>query len=153
MFEDLDQDQRSTILDSLQILGSNITNAFSSLTQSTANILYTMILKLPNMATLLIISLLATFFISKDWYRLVKKIHYLVHEKVDNKMCQVHVSLQRELLVFLKAEFILTFITACIVLVGLLILCVEHALPIAHIIWLVDFIPYIGAMVIFLPWT
>src|SRR5699024_37435 len=40
MFEDLDQDQRSTILDSLQILGSNITNAFSSLTQSTANILY-----------------------------------------------------------------------------------------------------------------
>src|SRR5699024_63256 len=44
MFEDLDQDQRSTILDSLQILGSNITNAFSSLTQSTANILYTMIL-------------------------------------------------------------------------------------------------------------
>src|SRR5699024_10666160 len=29
MFEDLDQDQRSTILDSLQILGSNITNAFS----------------------------------------------------------------------------------------------------------------------------
>src|SRR5699024_10034241 len=34
MFEDLDQDQRSTILDSLQILGSNITNAFSSLTQS-----------------------------------------------------------------------------------------------------------------------
>src|SRR5699024_11825554 len=60
MFEDLDQDQRSTILDSLQILGSNITNAFRSLTQSTANILYTMILKLPNIPTLLIISLIAT---------------------------------------------------------------------------------------------
>src|SRR5690625_2840583 len=29
MFEDLDQDQRSTILDSLQILGSNITDARS----------------------------------------------------------------------------------------------------------------------------
>jgi len=152
MFEDLDQDQRSTILDSLQILGSNITNAFSSLTQSTANILYTMILKLPNMATLLIISLLATFFISKDWYRLVKKIHYLVPEKVHNKIDQVHLSLQKALLGFLKAEFKLTFITACIVLVGLLILRVEHALTIALIIWIVDFIPYIGAILIFLPW-
>src|SRR5699024_12595131 len=79
------------------------------ISQSTANILYTIILKLPNMATLLIISLLATFFISKDWYRLVKKIHYLVPEKVHNKIDQVHLSLQKALLGFLKAEFKLTF--------------------------------------------
>src|SRR5699024_4816125 len=152
MFEDLDQDQRSTVLDSLQILGTNLTNAFSSLTQSTANGLYTMILKLPNMATLLIISLLATFFISKDWYRLVKKIHKVVPEKVHDKIDQIHLSLQRALLGFLKAELKLTFLTACIVLVGLLILRVEHALTIALIIWIVDFLPYIGAILIFLPW-
>src|SRR5690625_5578693 len=33
MVEDLDQDQISTMLDSLQILGANITNSLSSLTQ------------------------------------------------------------------------------------------------------------------------
>src|SRR5699024_12884336 len=70
MFEDLDQDQRSTVLDSLQILATNLTNAFSSLTQSTANGLYTMILKLPNMSTLLIFLFLFTFFIIKLWYLL-----------------------------------------------------------------------------------
>lgn len=152
MFEDLDQDQRSTVIDSIQILGTNLTNAFSSLTQSTANGLYTLILKLPNMATLLIISLLATFFISKDWYRLVKKLHQVVPEKVHDKIDQIHLSLQRALLGFFKAELKLTFLTACLVLVGLLILRVEHALTIALIIWLVDFLPYIGAILIFLPW-
>lgn len=152
MFEDLDQDQRSTVLESIQVLGTNLTNAFSSVTQSTANGLYTMILKLPNMATLLVISLLATFFISKDWYRLVKKVHQLVPEKVHDKIDQIHLSLQRALLGFLKAELKLTFLSACIVLVGLLILRVEHALTIALIIWLVDFLPYIGAILVFLPW-
>src|SRR5690625_4210449 len=72
LFEDLDQDKKSTILDSLQILGSNITNAFIFLIQSTANILYKNILKLPNMTNLFIYFLLATFFISKYLYRLVK---------------------------------------------------------------------------------
>ncbi len=152
MFEDLDQDQRSTVLDSVQILGSNLTNAFSNLTQSTANGLYTLILKLPNMATLLVISLLATFFISKDWYRLVKKMHQVVPNKVHDKIDQIHSSLQRALLGFLKAELKLTFLTACLVLIGLLILRVEHALTIALIIWIVDFLPYIGAILVFLPW-
>lgn len=152
MFEDLDQDQRSTVLDSVQILGTNLTNAFSTLTQSTANGLYTIILKLPNMATLLIISLLATFFISKDWYRLVRRLHQIVPEKVHDKIDQIHLSLQRALLGFLKAELKLTFMTACLVLIGLLILRVEHALTIALIIWMVDFFPYIGAIIIFLPW-
>lgn len=152
MFEDLDQNQRSTVLDSVQILGSNLTNAFSKLTQSTANGLYTLILKLPNMATLLVISLLATFFISKDWYRLIKKMHQIVPDRVHDKIDQIHSSLQRALLGFLKAELKLTFLTACIVLIGLLILRVEHALTIALIIWIVDFLPYIGAILVFLPW-
>src|SRR5699024_7243278 len=152
MFKDLDQDQRSTVLDSVQILGSNLTNAFSNLTQSTANGLYTLILKLPNMATLLVISLLATFFISKDWYRLIKKMHQIVPDRVHDKIDQIHSSLQRALLGFLKAELKLTFLTACIVLIGLLILRVEHALTIALIIWIVDFLPYIGAILVFLPW-
>src|SRR5699024_1706193 len=60
---------------------------------------------------------------------------------------------QRALLGFLKAEFKLTFISAVIVLIGLLILRVEHALSIALIIWIVDFMPYLGAILVFLPWV
>jgi len=57
------------------------------------------------------------------------------------------------LLGFLKAEFKLTFITAVIVFTGLLILRVEHALSIALIVWILDFLPYLGAILVFLPWV
>jgi len=105
------------------------------------------------MVTILIISLLATFFISKDWERVVHALHHKVPKRVQTRINQIYEGLQRTLLGFLKAEFKLTFISAVIVLIGLLILQVEHALTIALIIWIVDFLPYIGAILIFLPWA
>lgn len=152
-FKDLDQGPKGTLLDSLQFVGERLTNTFSSLIQGTGNGLYFIISKLPNFATVLIISLLATFFISKDWERIILNLHEKIPEKVHLRINQVHDGLQRALLGFLKAELKLTFITACIVFAGLLILRVEHALSIALIVWIVDFLPYIGAILIFLPWA
>src|SRR5699024_6759806 len=103
-------------------------------------------------ATLLVISLLATFFISKDWYRLIKKMHQIVPDRVHDKIDQIHSSLQRALLGFLKVELKFIFFTPCFFLIGLLFLSFEHALTIALIIWIVDFLPYIGAILVFLPW-
>src|SRR5699024_11590161 len=40
-----------------------------------------------------------------------------------------------------------------LVFIGFLILGVEHALTVALIICLIDFLPYIGAIIIFLPWS
>lgn len=153
LFKDLDHTQRSTILDSMQLIGAKLTSAFSTGAQATANGLYNLILKLPNMATILIISLLATFFMSKDWYRLVMKVHKIVPERVHKKINQVNESLQKALLGFLKAEVKLTFLTALTVFIGLSIMRVEHALTIALIVWIVDFLPYIGAILVFLPWA
>lgn len=153
LFRDLEQGQQSTLLDSLQFIGERLTNTFSSIIQSTGNGLYFIISKLPNFATILIISLLATFFISKDWDRIILKLHDKIPEKVHVRINQIYEGLQRALLGFLKAELKLTFITACIVFTGLLILRVEHALSIALIVWIVDFLPYIGSILVFLPWT
>ncbi len=153
LFRDLDPSQRSTILESMQFAGEKLTNAFSAIVQALGNGLYFIISKLPNFATTLIISLLATFFISKDWFRIVEKLHKKIPKTVQTRINQIHEGLQRTLLGFLKAEFKLTFISAVIVFVGLLILRVEHALSIALIIWIVDFLPYLGAIILFLPWV
>lgn len=153
LFQDLDHTQRSSILDSMQFIGEKLTNAFSGLVQALGNGLYIVITKLPNFATILIISLLATFFISKDWDRIVLSIHNKIPKKVQTWINQIYEGLQRALLGFLKAEFKLTFISAVIVFVGLLILRVDHALSIALIIWIVDFLPYLGAIIVFLPWV
>lgn len=153
MFRDLEQGQQGTLLDSMQFVGERLTNTFSTIIQSIGNGLYIVISKLPNFATILIISLLATFFISKDWERIILKLHEKIPEKIHRRINQIHEGLQSALLGFLKAELKLTFISACIVFAGLLILRVEHALSIALIVWIVDFAPYIGAILVFLPWA
>ncbi len=153
IFRDLDHTQKSTLFESLQFIGERLTDTFSSLLQSLGNGLYFVIRKLPNLATTFIISLLAAFFISKDWTRIVKLMHKKIPENVHSKINQFHAGLQRALLGFLKAEFKLTFISAVMVFLGLTIMRVDHALTIALIIWIVDFMPYIGAILIMGPWA
>lgn len=153
LFQGLDASQQNTVLDSMQFLGEKITNAFSSLVQSLGNGFYLVFRSLPNLITVIFFSLLASFFISKDWHIIVRRLHERVPKKVQQRINDVHEGLQRALFGFLKAEFKITFISAVIVFIGLLILRVEHALTIALIIWLVDFLPYLGAILIFLPWA
>lgn len=153
MFKDLEQGEKGTLLDSMQFLGEKLTNTFSSIVQSIGNGLYYVIKKLPTMATTLIISLLATFFISKDWERIILKMHDRIPQRIHRRINQIYEGLQQALLGFLKAELKLTLISAIIVFTGLLILRVEHALSIALIVWILDFLPYLGAILVFLPWA
>lgn len=153
LFRDLDHSQKSTIFESMQFFGEKLTDAVSSLLQSLGNGVYFIIRKLPNLATVFIISLLAAFFISKDWRRIVQLMHANIPKHVHSKINQFHGGLQRALLGFLKAEFKLTFISAVTVFIGLTILRVDHALTIALIIWIVDFAPYIGSILVMGPWA
>ena len=153
VFRGLEQSERSTVLESMQMIGSKLTDAFSNLVQAMGNGLYLTITKIPNVATILVISLLATFFISKDWHIIIRKMHQIIPQPIHSKINKIYEGLQRALLGFLKAEFKLTFISAVITFIGLLILQVNNALAIALIIWIVDFLPYVGAILIFLPWA
>lgn len=107
---------------------------------------------LPNLATVLIFSLLGTFFISKDWYKLGDRVRKLLPERVLTSGGNVYRGLQKALIGFLKAQLTLISITAVIVLIGLLILRVDYAITIALITGIVDLMPYLGTGLIFVPW-
>ena len=149
LFQDLDESQKSAILDSIQFVGQRVTDTLSDLVQSFGNLVITIIKSLPTIVTVLIISMLAAFFISKDWYRIVKGLREKTPDKVVDRINSIYEGLYRALFGYLKAEFKITFISAVIVFIGLLIMRVEHALSIALIIWFIDFLPYIGAIIIF----
>src|SRR5699024_12475340 len=117
------------------------------------NVISAVVQSLHSCITLLVSSLLASFFISKDWNRIIHMIRAKLTVKVQTRINGIYDVLYRALFGYLKAEFKITFISAVIVLIGLLILGVAHALTIALIIWLIDFLPYIGAIIIFLPWS
>lgn len=152
MFDNLDPSQRTTIIENIQSVGSQITAALTNLMQGAATGISRFIVGLPNFATVFIFSLLATFFISKDWYRLSNMFKKLIPEQALKSGGSVYTELRKTLIGFIKAQATLISITAVIVLTGLLILRVDYAITIALIIGLVDLLPYLGTGLVFVPW-
>lgn len=114
--------------------------------------LQTFLTSLPNAATVLVISLLAAFFISKDFYRFKEKLVSLMPLFVQKRLGTVTDDLKQALIGFLRAQLTLISITGIIVIVGLLILRVQYAFTIGIITGIVDLLPLLGTGFVFVPW-
>jgi len=152
VFNKLDAGQKDTIIANIQNIGTNIGttvgNFFKNLFGNIPNVLSWF----PNTATVFIFSLLATFFISKDWYRLSAMGGKLLPEKAKTSGRTVFIDLKKALFGFIKAQATLISITTVIILIGLLILRVDYAITIALATGIVDIIPYLGTGAVFVPW-
>ena len=96
--------------------------------------------------------MLATFFISKDWYKFKATLKTILPQKVRTSGQKISEELKKALLGFIRAQATLISITTTIVLIGLLILRVDYAITIALLIGLVDILPYLGTGLVFVPW-
>jgi sporulation integral membrane protein YtvI len=126
-----------------------ITSMISTLLGSIVNI----ITSLPNLLFIVGVVLLAAFFISQHWenYREGIKSYIPLDYRVTSGM--VRGDLQKAFFGYLRAQLIFIFITASLVFIGLLILQVDSPFIYALFIGLVDFLPYLGAGTIMLPWS
>ena len=152
LFKNLDAGQQNTILSNVQTAGSKIATSAGNFLQNFFQKLPQLISWIPNAASVLIFATLATFFISKDWYKLSGKAEALLPGKAMTSGRKVLVDLKRALFGFIRAQFTLISITAIIVLIGLLILRVEYAITISLVSGLVDILPYLGTGAVFVPW-
>jgi len=152
-FSHLNEDQQNTIITNLKEIGSNLATSIASILQSFLSKAPAFFSWFPNAATVLLFTILATFFISKDWYKLKKTAGTYVPIKVRNSSMKVYIELRKALFGFIRAQLTLIFITFLIVLIGLLILRVKYALAIAFIIGIVDLLPILGTGFVFVPWT
>ncbi|NSL51274.1 sporulation integral membrane protein YtvI [Calidifontibacillus erzurumensis] len=152
LFNDLDAGQQETIIKNIQDVGSAIASKVSAWIEAVLRAIPDFLSVLPNIATVLIFSLLATFFISKDWYRFKAFFSKIFPKKFQTSGRTVYDDLKKALVGFIKAQATLISITAIIVLLGLLIIRVDYAVTIALIIGIVDVLPYLGTGAIFVPW-
>ncbi|QHE53230.1 sporulation integral membrane protein YtvI [Pontibacillus sp. HMF3514] len=148
----LDPTQQEKVLEQIQTIGTKVAESGATWLKLLLNSIPSQLGKLPNLATIIIFSLLGTFFISKDWYKLKEKILQFAPEPLTVSSGNVLKGLQKALFGFMKAQFTLISITAFIVLAGLLILRVDYAVTIAMITGAVDLLPYLGTGFIFIPW-
>lgn len=152
MFKSLDSGQQETIMNSINETGNKISESATAFLQNFFLKLPALVSWIPSAATVIIFSLLATFFISKDWDRLTTSLSKVLPEKVRNSGLRVFIDLKKALAGFVRAQLTLISITLVIVLIGLLILRVNYAITIALITGLVDLLPYLGTGVVFIPW-
>lgn len=152
MFDNLGTGQQNTILENIENVGRTIGTTLGDFIQNFFEKIPNIFSWFPNAATVVIFSLLATFFISKDWYRLSARVGKLIPAKAKTSGKTVFSDLKKALFGFVKAQLTLISITTIIILVGLLILRVDYAITIALVTGLVDIIPYLGTGLIFVPW-
>lgn len=106
---------------------------------------------LPNSATVIIFTVLATYFITNDWPFLKEKAYQCIPGlQIVTRDMGRHV--KKTIIDYVKAQLLLIFITGCLIYSGLLILQIRHALTISFFIALVDLMPVIGTGIIFIPW-
>lgn len=152
MFQSLEADQQDTIMNNIQNVGANIGNTAGNFIKSFFEKIPNILSWFPNAATVLIFSLLGTFFISKDWYRLSALSNRLLPKRARTSSRTVFIDLKKALFGFVKAQATLISITTVIILIGLLILRIDYAITIALVTGIVDIIPYLGTGAVFVPW-
>lgn len=152
IFNKLDAGQQDTIRINIQNVGRKIASTVGTFIQNFFGNIPNILSWFPNAATVLIFSLLATFFISKDWYKLTTLGGKLIPEKAKSSGRTVFIDLKKALFGFIRAQLTLISITTVIILIGLLILRVDYAITIALVTGLVDIIPYLGTGIVFVPW-
>jgi sporulation integral membrane protein YtvI len=143
---------QNTINTNLSSTASMIAGLSSSIVSFVFNLVISFITSLPRLATFTIIGMLAAFFISKDWYKLLAKIASYFSENVKAATRTIWGDLQKALFGYIRAQLILITITAFVVLIGLIILDVKYAVLISFLIGLCDLLPYLGTGTFMIPW-
>jgi|SRR5690625_3763761 len=96
--------------------------------------------------------LFAGFLLSADFPRVTTATRKHIPEKVTEKLFDIMFHVKRTTLGYVRAQLILVFISFLLILTGLFLIRVEHALTIALFTILVDLIPFLGTGLIFIPW-
>jgi sporulation integral membrane protein YtvI len=151
-YSSLDEEVQRNISEYVENLSSGIVERASLALTGFMEGLVAFLRAVPLIAAAFVISLIASFFISKDWYKWRERVGKLIPDPVRKRGIAVIEDLRSAIFGFIKAQLTLISITFAIVLVGLWIMRVEYALTISLFVGLVDLIPYLGPGLIFIPW-
>ncbi|MDZ5470660.1 sporulation integral membrane protein YtvI [Bacillus sp. 31A1R] len=108
---------------------------------------------IPNYLVSFLVYLIALFLFLIDLPRLRDGLYNHLTEKTADKVHFMTSRLSYVIFGFFKAQFLVSVIIFLVSFIGLLFITPEIALVMALILWLIDFIPIIGSIVILGPWA
>ncbi|RIW27460.1 sporulation integral membrane protein YtvI [Bacillus salacetis] len=108
---------------------------------------------IPNYLVSFLVFLIALFMFMLDLPRIKQTIFNHLTEKTAEKVNFMTSRLSYVIFGFFKAQFLVSIIIFVVSLIGLLFIAPEVAVVMSIIIWLIDFIPLIGSIVVLAPWA
>jgi len=141
------------ITDRLQENLGVFTRWLSDLAGQAANFLLHLASALPGAVMVIIVTLLATYFISRDRREIVRFWLRHVPAPWGERAAGVGREVVGAFLGYLRAQFILISLTTLQSIVGLQIIGAQYALTVGLIIGFFDLIPVLGPATVYLPWA
>ncbi|WP_100397961.1 sporulation integral membrane protein YtvI [Bacillus sp. FJAT-44742] len=152
LLDNMNSQERQTLEEGIVQLGAQLGNILGTLGQGLADWLTSVAVALPTLLVVFFFVLLSVFFLGKDWKKITKWVTIKVPESIRMRGLSFGRAMRIRVFGFLKAQFILMTITFIIVLLGLAILDIEHALTIAVVVGVAELLPYLGTGTILIPW-
>lgn len=149
----LEPSQRQAMQEGIQLIGSNVASLLGNFGQSVASGITSFVGALPLTFTVILFSILAIYFISRDLRTYVEIYKEKLPQAFKKRTFHVFSDLKVKVLGFLKSQLILMALTMIVSLIGLLVLQVDQMLTIAVILGFLDLIPYFGPGLVLIPWS
>ncbi len=108
---------------------------------------------IPDYLVSVLVYLIALFLFLLELPRIKTRMYAHLTPKTADKVSFMNTRLSYVIFGFFKAQFLVSIIIFIATLIGLLLIKPEVALVMALIIWIIDFIPIIGSIVILGPWA
>lgn len=147
--------------DFFNIFSGTIKETIDSLTRFLKDFLTKIILyitSVPKMLINIVITILATYFISSDKFYILDTLEHQFSKKMIGKLLKYIRQISKSILGYVKAEIILSIITFIIILIFINIfymlgMNINYPILIALLIGFIDLLPIFGAGFILIPWS
>lgn len=132
---------------------NTIASSLQRLATGVANSLLSFVSIVPGTLTILLVTLLSTFFIARDKQVITEFIIRLLPEPWGEKIITAAGDVASAFMAYVKAQAILITISTLMSVTGLYLIGADYALLMGILIGVFDLIPVLGPATIYLPWA
>ena len=140
------------LLDGISQGFSGLVTGLTNLTSGATNFFVNTATVLPDLIILLIISLLAAFFFSRDRQVIANIAARLLPTSVYEVTQAISEDMGKAIFGYIRAQLTLVLITAVQTVVGLYLLGIDYAITMGIVVGVVDILPVLGSGSVLIPW-
>jgi len=142
-----------SVTDNLRSSLNNISNTMQHWTGDMLSILLNIISGIPSVIMIILVSLVATYFFSKDREKIAWLWLRIVPPPWGSHVLEISKQVAAAFLSYVRAQVILISISTFISIIGLYFIGAKYALTVGLLVGFLDMIPVLGPGTIYIPWA